>query len=196
MPVKKKAQKKTKKIIKLPYIKHNWPVIEEAWLSGQFITLGALAKKYKVPYGMMTKRSMAYKWRARRKAIVQQGQAKAEKKLVETYAQKYFKMCERHISLAKILQSKGLTYLNKNDIDSAATAVNSVYRGARLEKNTMDGNQTQGAPPINIFNSQNTITNLRGLSDAELHVVASGGNLIESGATGGAGDIDAENGED
>lgn len=192
MPAKKKTKKKTKKITR----RHNWPVVEEAWLSGQFNTLRELATAYKVPYGMMTKRSMTHKWIKRRKAIVQKGQAKAEKKLVETYAQKYFKMCERHINLAKILQSKGLTYLDRNNIDTAATAVSSIYKGAKLEKDVMDGNQNQGTAPINIFNSQNTITNLRGLTDAELHVIASGGQLIESGAEGGPGNIDEGEGEE
>lgn len=196
MPAKKKAQKQTKKKSKPPYVKHDWPVIEEAWLSGQFNTLRALAKRFKVPYGMITKRSMTHKWYARRKTIVQKGQEKAEKKLVETYAQKYFKMCERHINLSKILQSKGLTYLNRNDIDSSATAVNAIYKGAKLEKDVMDGNQNQGTAPINIFNSQNTIANLRGLTDAELHVIASGGKLIEPGADGGPGNIDEGAGEE
>lgn len=192
MPRKKKATKK----VKQKTHRHNWPVIEEAWLSGQFNTLRELAKKHKVPYGMMTKRSMTHKWVARRKAIIQRGQDKAEKKLVETYAQKYFKMCERHINLAKILQSKGLTYLDQNNIDTAATAVSSIYKGAKLEKDIMDGNQNQGTAPINIFNSQNTITNLRGLTDAELHVIASGGKLIEPGADGGPGNFDEGNGEE
>lgn len=196
MPAKKKAKKKTGEIKKPAYAKHNWPVIEEAWLSGEYLTLKALAKRHKVPYGMITKRSMTHKWLARRKAIIKAGRDKADKKLVETYSQKYFKMCERHINLAKILQSKGLTFLNQNEIDSGATAVSSIYKGAKLEKNIMDGNQNQGTAPINIFNSQNTITNLRGLSDAELHVIASGGQLIEPGTNGSARDFDEESGEE
>jgi len=180
MPAKKKAKGKPGR----KTTQHKWPAIEEAWLSGRFDTLGALAKEYNVPYSMITKRSMAHRWLSRRKAIVQKGKDKAEKKLVETYAQKYFNMCERHISLAKILQSQGVTYLSKKKIDTAATAVSAIYKGAKLEKDVMDGNQNTGAAPINIFNSQNTITNLRGLSDAELHTIASGGTLIEAGAEG------------
>lgn len=189
-------KKKEKKKVIQKTTRHNWQRIEKAWLSGKYTTLLQLGRKYKVPYGLLTKRSMTHRWIARRREIMQKGRDKADEKLVETYAQKYYKMCERHINLSKILQSKGLAYLGQNDIDTSATAVNAIFRGATLEKNVMDGKQSNGTPSVNIFNSQNITTNLRGLTDAELQVIASGGKLIESGAGSGAGDTIEEEGTD
>lgn len=177
MPVRKKGQ-----------TTRSWAAAREGYLSGKYLTLTAVAKKTKISISSVTKKAAAEGWVAKRKEIEQKAQEKLEEKIVESYAQRVFKMREKHISYAKIIQNKSLTFLRNNDVDNAATAINGLIKSAKLEQSALEGKTLKDeGDGSNIFTGDHTTINMRELTDEQLLVIASGGKLVD-GAESSAGD--------
>jgi hypothetical protein len=169
-------------------VTRDWKKARELYLSGKCLTLTAVVKKTGISVSSVTKKAADEKWVAKRKEIEQKAQEKAEEKIVESYAQRVFKMRERHIGYAKIIQTKSLQYLRNNDVDNPATAINGLIKSAKLEQAALEGKTLKDdGDGGSIFTGDHTIINMRELTDEQLYVIASGGTLVD-GATGSAGD--------
>lgn len=117
----------------------NHPPADRQELFQYYVSLGdtrsyqRVADHYGVQKNTITRIAIDHEWMARLKLIEAEARREADKKLADMRAEAY----ERHMKLAKFVQSKAVQGLQAHAFDSARDASRALVDGVKLERTVM-----------------------------------------------------------
>lgn len=99
-------------------------------------TLDAVAEQLEKSVTLIGRWSSQYNWRERVSAYDDYIDAQARKKVERDTIKRRAEMLQRHALTGKVMQQKGIAYLDKNGVDKSSDAIAAIAKGIEIERKT------------------------------------------------------------
>jgi hypothetical protein len=144
------------------YRTHQWSKYRQEWLTGKYKNLREMAKKKRISFSTLSKRSAKEDWMKRKEEVEERTEEAVIEKTVELQSNQQVEILEQQLKYAQIMIGMGFgTLAGKTKFKSEANAIRSIFAGMYAQLKTLRAMQNPGEDPdipLPGFNPEMNIT--------------------------------------